>query len=66
MSKLKIGQKIEVNVEIQPESEYWEKGYWKIPKGHKSTVEDIDDEGNILIEYIEATFWVDSSFLNAI
>ena len=65
MNKFKIGQKVETNIEIQPESEYWEKGYWKIPKGHKSIITDIDEDGNCLIEYIEATFYVDSSFLNA-
>lgn len=66
MSKFKVGQKVEVNTEIQPESEYWEKGYWKIPKGHKSIISDIDEDDNCLIEYIEATFYVDSSFLNAL
>ena len=66
MSKFKVGQKVEVNTEIQPESEFWEKGYWRIPKGHKTTIEDIDEDGNCLIEYIEARFYVDSGFLNSL
>ena len=68
MSKFKVGQKVELNTEIQPESDFgfWEKGYWRIPKGHKTTIEDIDEEGNCLIEYIEARFYVDSGFLNSL
>lgn len=63
---LQIGQIVEVNTEIQPESEFWEKGYWKIPKGHKTKVLDIDKEEGILIEYIDATFYVNSCFLNGL
>jgi len=63
---LKIGQKVEVNTMIEPESEFWDKGYWQIPKGHKSEIQDIDEDGDCLIEYIEAGFYVESRFLNAL
>ena len=63
---LKIGQKVEVVTEIEPESEFWEKGYWKIPKGHKSKILDIDEDGNYMIEYIEATFYVEIRFLKTL
>ena len=63
--KFKVGQKVETNVEIQPEGHTWEKGYWKIPKGHKTEVLDICDD-LFLIEYIDATFYVDGDLLNAL
>ena len=65
---LQIGQTVEVNTEIQPESWAWEKGYWKIPKGHKTKVLDIEkgEEEDIMIEYLDAKFYVESRFLNRI
>ena len=63
---LQIGQIVEVNTEIQPESWAWEKGYWKIPKGYKTKVLDINKEEGVLIEYIDATFYVESKFLNGL
>lgn len=65
---LQIGQTVEVNTTIEPESEFWEKGYWKIPKGYKTKVLDIEkgEEEDILIEYIDATFYVESRFLNGL
>jgi len=65
---LQIGQEVEVNTEIQPESWAWEKGYWKIPKGYKTKILDIEkcEDEEILIEYIEATFYVNSKFLNGL
>jgi len=63
---LQIGQTVEANTEIEPESEFWEKGYWKIRKGYKTKVLDIDKEEGILIEYIDAKFYVESKFLNGL
>ena len=63
---LKIGQKVEVGEIIEPEGEFWDKGYWQIPKGHKTSIQDIDEDGNCLIEYIGAGFYVESRFLNTI
>jgi hypothetical protein len=65
---LQIGQTVEVNTTIEPESEFWGKGYWKIPKGYKTKVLDIEkgEEEDILIEYIDATFYVESRFLNGL
>lgn len=65
---LQIGQKVEVNTEIQPESWAWEKGYWKIPKGYKTKVLDIekDQDEDIMIEYIDAKFYVESKLLNGL
>jgi hypothetical protein len=57
-----IGQLIQVLENIEPESEFWEKGYWVIPKGHFSIIRDIDN-GLYLIEYIDATFYVEGKFL---
>lgn len=65
---LQIGQTVEVNTTIEPESEFWVKGYWKIPKGYKTKVLYIEkgEEEDILIEYIDATFYVESRFLNGL
>jgi hypothetical protein len=65
---LQIGQVVEVNTMIEPKSEFWENGYWKIPKGYKTKVLDIEkgEEEDILIEYIDATFYVESRFLNGL
>lgn len=65
---LQIGQTVEVNTEIQPECWAWKKGYWKIPKGYKTKVLDIekDQDEDIMIEYIDAKFYVESKFLNGL
>ena len=59
-----IGQLIKVTENIKPESEFWKKGYWIIPKGHFAIILDIDNENGLcLIEYIDAKFYVDKAFL---
>ena len=58
-----IGQLVQVKENIEPESEFWEKGYWVIPKGHKCVVLDTLEDGECLIEYIEAAFYVDPDLL---
>lgn len=63
MSLFKTGQSVEVKEDILPESEFWETGYWVIPKGHKCVVLDVIEAGWCLIEYIDATFYVNPDFL---
>jgi hypothetical protein len=59
-----IGQLVQVKENIEPESEFWEKGYWVIPKGHFAIVKDVDKENWLcLIEYLDATFYVDKNLL---
>ena len=63
MNLFNTGQSVEVKNDILPESEFWVTGYWVIPKGYKCVVLDVLEGGECLIEYIEATFYVDSDFL---
>jgi len=59
-----IGQLVQVKENIEPESEFWEKGYWVIPKGHFSLIKDVDKENGLcLIEYLDATFYVDKALV---
>lgn len=59
-----IGQLVKTIENIEPESEFWEKGYWVIPKNHYSIIKDVDNaNGLCLIEYLDATFYVDKALL---
>lgn len=67
----KVGDRAIVKEDIFPESEYWEKGYWKIPKGRKVRIAAIELSDSksaeldeiYLIEYLDATFWIEQSML---
>ena len=53
-----------VKRELKPESEFWETGYWTIPKNSK--VEILNEEKDeYLIEYLECGFYVDKKDIEA-
>ena len=68
----KIGDIVTTNQDVVPESPNWEKGYWKIPKGSKVRIIDIETSDSkqaeldeiYLIRFSEAEFWVEQSVLS--
>lgn len=50
--------------DFEPEGECWDPGYWHLKKGTRVYIKENESSGACLIEYIEASFFIDYKLIN--